>query len=884
MRILYSILFLIFPSVIYAQAHKELKSDFLDAEYFFLNEDYSQAVDIYVQLCEADISNKNYFYRAGVCYIKLPFQSHNAIKYLKEAVLSITDEYREGSWKETNSAIDAYYYLGYAYQLNYRFDEAIEAFQQYRNRLPIEDIYSIDKSHKEIRVCLRAKNLLDKQNGIHIHNIGKQINTPFAESNPCVSEDNNTMVFARAVNEKKASFLYDSSKQDATQLLFKILLTKHLSNGWSSPEDITEEVGSKGHFLPVSLSAKGDVLLLFRDNYKYGGVTDKDLGALYISNYNKDKASWSKAEKLSKNINSWNWETHASLSPDGNALYFTSDRPGGYGGLDIYVSHKDVNGEWQEPENLGETINSKFDEDCPFITRDSVLCFASQCHDNIGNSDILYSKLFADGKWSVPVNAGIPINSPGEDRFLVPVNGGQVLYYALEREGGYETFGKRDIYEIILESPDTTDVDTVKQIVVADSIILKDTVVARKEDKQVKISGVIKKTDNNDLTPIVNVVLNDVSNVNSIENTEPDYQTGKYTLNATSGQYILNIESQHFKNVEKRLFVSKYHVSDIQVETYITPLEVQSGEYLTIKAIFFDYGSSELNREALITIERLFAIMEQEKELMIEVSGHTDSKGSVEFNRQLSARRCQSVVKYMTKRGVASKRFIQRIAGEYESIARNTNADGSDNPEGRKLNRRVEIKILNPYISNKVVIEKIDVPENLKAKKRGSSYSIIISNSDYYFTDEDKFKYGFFLLPELEEMKVDERYVYYAGEFAKKSEALQNLNTIVDLGYSDARLVDDIELAEILKSKIKKEHIDYLNVGYSIQVGAYRYFHETKELFADLKNIRVEKDNKIFRYYYGQFTDYSSAKKALLHLQVKGYYDAFIVESESIGK
>jgi len=152
-------------------------------------------------------------------------------------------------------------------------------------------------------------------------------------------------------------------------------------------------------------------------------------------------------EPLSDKINSESFEMHASTTKDGNILYFTSNRDGGYGGFDIYKSFKDENGEWSEPENLGSTINTAFDEATPFITENrEKLYFSSKGHKNMGGYDIFYSER-NNNTWSKPVNMGYPINTTDNDKFFFPLKNGKIAYYPKIKPDNY---GKTDIYKLEL--------------------------------------------------------------------------------------------------------------------------------------------------------------------------------------------------------------------------------------------------------------------------------------------------------------------------------------------------------------------------------------------------------------------------------------------------
>jgi hypothetical protein len=215
-----------------------------------------------------------------------------------------------------------------------------------------------------------------------------------------------------------------------------IMFTRLVNGKWSVPINISPDLQSDGDIYISCLSADGKMLLLSRD--------DNFTSDLYYSTF--DGTKWSKSLKLNKNINTKNWESHAFISEDGNYLIFASDRPGGFGGLDLYISRKE-NGDWGAAVNLGPEINSPFNEDRPFlINNGKTLFFASQDHNNIGGYDIFRSDMQANGLWNKPQNLGYPFNTPDDNIFFMPTGNGKSGFISLYRDS--DGFGREDIYRI----------------------------------------------------------------------------------------------------------------------------------------------------------------------------------------------------------------------------------------------------------------------------------------------------------------------------------------------------------------------------------------------------------------------------------------------------
>ena len=407
----------IFP--IYAQENKELQESFLEAEYFLMNEDYSDALTYYLQLYEKLPDNANLAYCIGVCYLNIPTKKNLSVEYLETASKNMSAKHKEGSINETDAPYDALFELGNAYRINFKFEMAKETFAKYLETLLPDDHVNIDFIKHQIEVCDMAKDLISKPVAFTEENLGGLFNDEKDNFNPLISADGKT--FAYMVSLK----FYDA-----------VMFSRLVNGKWTPPLNITPELQSDGDFYISCLSADGKLLYLSKD--------DNETSDIYVSSF--DGSHWSKTTKLNKNINTKYWESHAFISEDGNQLVFASDRPGGFGGLDLYLSRK-INGDWGPEVNLGPEINTEFNEDRPFlINNGKTLFFSSQGHESIGGYDIFRSDLQTNGLWSNPKNLGYPINAPDDDIFFMPVGDGKSGYYSRVRESG--GFGKQDIYKI----------------------------------------------------------------------------------------------------------------------------------------------------------------------------------------------------------------------------------------------------------------------------------------------------------------------------------------------------------------------------------------------------------------------------------------------------
>jgi len=413
---------ILISSTISAQENKNLQETFLEAEFFLLNEDYSDALGFYLQLHEKLPENANIAYKTGLCYLNIPGKKNLAVPLLEQASKNISAKHKEGTINQVAAPYDALYYLGTAYRVNYMFDKAREALLKYSETLLPDDRENLDFIKHEIEVCDYAKKIVSNPVSFTEENMGELFNDEKSNYNPLISADGKTFAFMTSLKFYNA-----------------VMVSELVGGKWSGPINISPDLQVDGDFAISCLSADGKALFL--------SVDDNFNSDIYMSSF--DKGKWSPADLLNKNINTKYWESHGFISDSGNQLIFASDRPGGFGGLDLYISKK-VNGDWGPAVNMGPEVNTQFNEDRPFvINQGKTLFFSSQGHDNIGGYDLFRSELQNNSLWSKPQNLGYPINTPDDNTFFMPDSNGKTGYYSVYRETG--SYGKDDIYKITLK-------------------------------------------------------------------------------------------------------------------------------------------------------------------------------------------------------------------------------------------------------------------------------------------------------------------------------------------------------------------------------------------------------------------------------------------------
>lgn len=387
-----------------------------DADYFLMRKEFGKALDIYLHVLHSEPENADILYRIGICYLNSENEKNKAIPYLYDASKNVSTRYNTNSFKEFHSPVEVFFLLGSAYRVNDQLDEAIGAYEKYKEFLDPKDKYNREVTDQYIQHCRVAKELIKKPQNVTFTNLGKVINNDLANYNPVISGDGKILAFTAP--GKQGYDIYISSFNDSA---------------WSVPKNISPALGGGKYMKTSSLSFDGNTLLL--------DLEDPENSDLYLSHFKKGR--WSKVEPLSKEINSkWN-ETNGSFSADGKTLYFTSNRKGGEGDLDIYRSmlQGDV---WSAPQNLGSGVNTPYNEETPFVTQDNKeLYFSSEGHEGMGGYDVFRYDLSNPDK--DVKNVGYPVNTTDNNLFYVPYGDGSTAYYAFR---GPDSYGGRDIYRV----------------------------------------------------------------------------------------------------------------------------------------------------------------------------------------------------------------------------------------------------------------------------------------------------------------------------------------------------------------------------------------------------------------------------------------------------
>ena len=543
-----------------------------------------------------------------------------------------------------DSVYSNYYLLPYSISLAGcgKFDDALKAVNTFllNPKLNERSIKSGEFRKKTYEFAINyAQSHPGKDYVFAPQNLGDSINTIDLEYFPSLTIDGKKLIFTKRVNNKESFYESDLKNgmwNDAFPLEGKI----------NSPEF---NVGAQ------NISQDGEWLIFTGCNFPRGfGSCD-----LYISYLTKN--GWSEPQNLGRNVNSEFWESTPSLSPDKRDLYFSSNRTGGFGGKDIWVCHRNENGNWSQPENLGAQINTSGDESTPFIHADNeTLYFNSSGLPGYSNEpDLFVVRKLADGKWGTPENLGYPINTIGDEGSMVVNADGKTAYYSSDRS---DTKGGLDIYTFELRK----DLRPLKTLWVKGKVY----------DKNTKAG--LPST----------VVLTDVNSRATVSKLQTD-EDGNYLITLPEGKdYAFNVHRKGY------LFYSEnYNMSGASPDSIFTadiPLEpIEANAKIILKNVFFDTKKTDLKSESITELDNVVRLMNENPNVKILISGYTDNVGNPADNLKLSTGRAVSVVNYLLSKGVNNGRLSFKGFGEANPVADNSTE------EGRALNRRTELSVVS---------------------------------------------------------------------------------------------------------------------------------------------------------------------------------------------
>jgi len=543
---------------------------------------------------------------------------------------------------------EAHYYLAEAYHKTGQYSLAKIQYEHFLTMEPTNPTL-VQQAKMGVEWCLFA--IEAKQNPVPFNpvNLGENINSEYSEYSPALTADEQTIIYTRKIP------LLDMSGQPIGRFQEDFFVSSLIDGIWSKAMPLGSPINTASNEGAQTMLPDGRFMFFTACNRPDG------LGSCDIYFSRRIGDSWSVPVNIGAPVNSSAWDSHPSISADGKTLYFSSARRGSIGPKDIWMSTLDESAQfWKEPINLGPTINTSGNEMSPFIHHDNqTLYFASDGHPGMGGLDIFVSRRDSLGNWSKPLNLGYPINTHADEFGLVVGASGENAYFASDMAGG---LGGQDLYHFVLHQEARPNPVSYMKGIVFDN----DT----KERLQAKF------------------LLMDVESSEEIVQSSSDRQTGEFLVAIpTDRELALNVSkegylffSENFNYTDPRTSTEPY-IRDIPL------IPIEQGKVTVLRNVFFDTDSHELKPESEAELAKLSEFLLQNPSITIEIGGHTDSVGSLQYNLELSEKRAGAVVEFLTIAGIDRQRLSAKGYAFNNPIAPN------ETEEGRAKNRRTEFKI-----------------------------------------------------------------------------------------------------------------------------------------------------------------------------------------------
>ncbi|MDR2835562.1 MAG: OmpA family protein [Bacteroidales bacterium] len=891
---------------------KENVANYFDAESYIYENNYEEALTLFLKIEKDCPNNANLQYKIGYSYLNSLSNQIFAHEYLINAAKNISENYNyDKSYEEIAAPIETHLYLGISYRVHYELDKSLQQFDtlmQIINRKFIEN--SKDKKQqaaiqflkslvtREIEITNNAIIAISTKTDIKVTNMGSIINGKYSDHSPLINKAGDKFYFSsKRPKDNEAPINQDED-------IF--YCEKNDKGEWSEPIRLNSIINDEEKNEAICNFTEDEKnIIFFRCGYDNTGdvLISKILG----------KNNYSIPEIFRKDLQSKDRETHASFSRDLKQVFFTSNRKGGKGGRDIYVSRKLPNGKWGKAILLPDNINTIYDEEAPFIHPDGVtLYFSSKGHNSIGGYDIFRAKIKADGTFTDPENLGFPINTTNNDVSFTTNDESSVAYYSSNRKEGY---GDLDIYQIQFINTKNNELvykgviyNNLKEIIQNGKII----VTKKLSEELAGISRTdstgtynIKLENNSDYllsysapgyykeitykTPTLDefvqykknfipIKLQDailkpyhqtdtvyfyVNNYDLLDDAttvlDRNYKKYDKNINTNHIKTIFNIESvgedenidklryeticSYFatKNINKTDIFLDNNYSDkeerviYEIVVKEIPIEEIYREDIYIANILFAFDKYNIKTCYNDNLDFLADYLNVNHEAILEINGHCDYKGSTEYNYVLSFNRATTIKNYLVAKGNNPQNIIISKFGKDHPYTDQMYPDGRDFPAGRRLNRRVEFKMIKQGSTGNLYVTDYDIEKGEAMPKLLNSVNVIPTSE---------------------------------------------LNKVSD----KKRKADEIEKTEIIKKRDnstnssennniqKSTNNSILSNKFTIQLIALQYERPLSN-FENVKEIKVHHSeiDDLFRYYVGEFNSKEEAQKATAEYKNLGY-------------
>ena len=557
--------------------------------------------------------------------------------------------YKKAIEKDPDSSHRTYLFAAYAEMNCGNPAQAARYLETCFKRYPPNQ--SIPKEIQEsYELCLWREEMMKKALPVTLHNMGENVNSSWGEYFPTLTVDESRLIYTvRRPSDNRTKCVFCKLEED-------FYVSLKIDDEWQ-PRKKLELMLNTSYNEGASCISPDGKYLIFTSCHRDDGFGSCDL---YWSK--RIGESWTKPRNFGSPVNTRFWESQPTFAADGKTIFFVSNRPGGVGGKDIWKTTMIEEGVFSEPVNLGKPINTPADEITPFFhPNGTTLYFASTGHRGMGGEDLFYSTLNPDDSWSEPVNLGYPINTIDNEMGLIVNAMGDKAFISINKKDG---FGSLDLYWF--EMPEAL----------------------RPKPSVTYFKGRI--FDNNDHRPLYAVFeLIDLETKKVVVNSSSDPSTGEFLVCIpTDSRYALNVSKNMYLFHSENFEINGEHSKMQPYQKDVSLKRIELGESIVLKNVFFDTDKSDLKPESQIELDKLFTLLQQNSQMRVEISGHTDNVGGEEHNLVLSENRAKAVFNYLASKGIREDRMRFAGYGYSKPIAPN------DTEEGRATNRRTEFKII----------------------------------------------------------------------------------------------------------------------------------------------------------------------------------------------
>jgi OOP family OmpA-OmpF porin len=625
-----SMLFIVQAQPTLSTSSKKAISLYEEADNFRVRGEFDRAIDLLVLAIDKDPKFEEAYYRLAITY-KSKEDFFRAIKNFERGLQLVKDAKRRRDY--LYELTQHYLKLGDYKRSDTAADQFLKAEQV--NKTKIEQVMVWQKQ------AYYALAHSDEKLNYHYAPLTDSVNRFTNQYFPVLTADNSELFFT----VRQGAGITDN--EDI------VVSMKDSGGNWLSPTSISGQINSKAQEGACTVSADGRQLIFTM----CGGVT---YGRCDLFESRKVGGEWSRPTNLGPLVNSADWEGQPTLSDDGNVLYFSSSRKGGLGGYDIWTAKKDESGKWMKAQNLGSSVNTKYDEISPFIhVNGQTLYFSSNGYEGFGGYDI-YQVERKNGGWTRPSNLGAPLND-FEDQFSFFVTSdGTTAYFS---KADVANHGYSKLYKTTLPNE------------------------MQPFRKSFSVRGIVR--DSETAKPLkAKIELSDQQLNERISRVESDSVNGSYLFVLTKGaSYSLFVTSEGylFKTYSFVLDSSK-NDQPLQLDIDLKPIRNRASAVLN--NIFFDYDKFEIKTESYSELAQIIQYLKQNPSMVIEIAGHTDNQGPSDYNYKLSQKRAQAVADYLIKNGISKEKIKPKGFGASKPISDN------NSEKNRQANRRIEFIVV----------------------------------------------------------------------------------------------------------------------------------------------------------------------------------------------